>query len=393
MKKQPGGTKKDANGTTSTVSKGKILERIAALMHDQPNVTVKLNQRLPPMNGKGRQKREIDVLLTGDIAGYPIRMAIECKNEKKPIGSEKIDAFAGKLKYVGIPPQQGIFISPTGYTKGAIERATADGIKTLTLRGLTDKKLFDTIASAFQSVIYLLLHTISLNATNEIQSSNFGGIEAFSFYDEDGKLVALLPDLIWKMWLSGQIPTTLGEHKLIIPIPSNLYQLVNGKMVSATEITHALGATVRVHGLVVTLEGEAKEYTLINAANEAPEKSLIDVSFNASGKTLPVTSFQSEEELQAYVSQARGIRLTFGRIPLPRIIHNNFYWPPSERVVRIFEGRWHQFLAGEITNPGLLDFQEVEGTDLKSIWEPIWEEHPAGQIMREEILTKNSAST
>src|SRR6266536_5008487 len=92
---------KNTNGTTSTVSKGKIVERIAALMHDQPGVTVERNRRLPPVGGKG-VKREIDVLLTATVAGYQIQMAIECKNEAAVIGFPKIDAFVGKLQYVGI---------------------------------------------------------------------------------------------------------------------------------------------------------------------------------------------------------------------------------------------------------------------------------------------------
>src|SRR5437588_519942 len=131
MNKQSVGKKKSTKGAISTVSKGRILERIAALMHDQPNITVKLNQRLPPLSSKGI-KREIDILLVCDIAGYPVRMAIECKNEDKPIGSPKIDAFVGKLQYVGIPPQYGIFISANGYTIGAIERAKAAGMRVLT---------------------------------------------------------------------------------------------------------------------------------------------------------------------------------------------------------------------------------------------------------------------
>ncbi len=80
-------------------------------MHDHPGVTVERNRRLPPASGLGG-KREIDVLITAIVAGYPVQMAVECKNEA--------DAFIGKLQHVGIPPQQGIYISANGYTTGAI---------------------------------------------------------------------------------------------------------------------------------------------------------------------------------------------------------------------------------------------------------------------------------
>jgi hypothetical protein len=77
------------------------------------------------------------VLVTGNMAGYPIRVAIECKNEQLPIGVPKLDAFVGKFKDIGIPVQQGIYVSVSGYTSGMIERATAAGIRPLVLTGLT----------------------------------------------------------------------------------------------------------------------------------------------------------------------------------------------------------------------------------------------------------------
>jgi hypothetical protein len=381
MTKQTSAKKKTTKETMSTVSKGKIAERIAALMHDQPGLKVELNKRLPPINGKGR-KREIDVLITGNLAGYSVQMAIECKNEKIPIGSPKIDAFFGKLQYVGIPPRYGIYISASGYTGGAIERATDAGIRALTLRGLTDENLFGSIAGAFQSIIYLLPQIVSLHVANEIQPDNpRRNMDAWSFYNKEGKLVALLPDFIWRMWLSGNIPTTLGDHELAIPLPSNLYQMVNGNIVA----TYEIGAKVRVLGIIVTLEGNAKEYTLVNAANNIVEKSLIEVSFEAGASeanvpiTLPVTVLSSENQLQEFAQRPGSIQLTVGRIKLPRISNGPIYWPPSERVARTLEKQWHAFEAGEIPDLQPSDLQGIEGTDLQTIWEPIWKGHPAGQ--------------
>jgi hypothetical protein len=380
MTKQTSAKKKTTKGTTSTVSKGKIVERIAALMHNQPGLKVELNRYLPPINGKGR-KREIDVLLTVDVAGYPVQMAIECKNEEEPIGSPKIDAFFGKLDYVGIPSRHGIYISASGYTSGAIERATDAGIRPLTLQGLTDENLFGSIAGAFQSIIYLLPQIVSFHVANEIQPDNpRRNIDALSFYNKEGKLVALLPDFIWRMWLSGNIPTTLGEHELAIPLPSNLYQMVNGSIVA----TYEIGAKVRVIGVIVTLEGKAKEYRLLNAANESVEKSLVEVSFeaNASGSnssvTLPITVISSEDQFQEFSYRPGSIQLTIGRIKLPRISNGPIYWPPSERVAKKLRERWHAFEAGEIPDLQSSDLQGIEGTDLQSVWEPIWKGHPAG---------------
>jgi Restriction endonuclease len=373
-------SKKNAKGPDSTVSKGKIVEHIAALMHEQSGVTVERNRFLSPVSGEGK-KREIDILLTCSIAGYPVQMAIECKNEKNPIDSPKIDAFVGKLQHVGIPPQYGIYVSASGYTKDAIKRAKTAGMRTLTLRGLTDENLLGSIADAFQSAIYLLLQVKNMTLSSTAPPANdFAQIGLLRFYNGEEKLAAEFPDLIWQMWRAGQLPNALGEHKVDLPLPSNLHQKVNGRVVE----TLALKANVWVIGLVVTLKGTTKEYTLVNAGDETVERILTDVSFEASESRLPVTAIASEDQLQAFLRRPGAVQLTLGRMRLPRIVCKYLYWPPSERVMKILKERWQAFEAGELSELPEFTLQELEGPDLQTIWEPIWEEHPAHQWMKEQ---------
>ncbi|HSB10250.1 MAG TPA: restriction endonuclease, partial [Blastocatellia bacterium] len=118
--------------TSSNIKKGKIVERITAAFHDNPDVTIRLNAFLPVVGG-GRRRREIDVLVVGQLAGYTMRIAFECKNERSAVGVQKLDEFIGKLKDVGIPPQNGVYVSASGYTAGAIERAQKEGVRALKL--------------------------------------------------------------------------------------------------------------------------------------------------------------------------------------------------------------------------------------------------------------------
>src|SRR5258708_27238960 len=86
----------------SSIDKGKIVERIVALMHKYPDTSVKVerNVHLPSILNKKSRKREIDVLLTREIAGHTIQIAIECKNEKRPIDTPAIDTFIKKLHHM-----------------------------------------------------------------------------------------------------------------------------------------------------------------------------------------------------------------------------------------------------------------------------------------------------
>jgi hypothetical protein len=368
MTKQPKGRK----GANPTTAQGRVVERIVALMHEQPGVTVERNKFLPPVHGKGR-KREIDVLITGDLAGYPIQIAVECKDEAEAIGSPKIDAFVGKLQYLGISSRQSIYVSAHGYTTGAIERAEEAGIRLLTLRNLTDADLVHSITGAFQSTIYLLLQVTQMEVSNEVPPPYSG--EAFSFFDSNGNLAALLPDFIWQKWMTNEIPPTLGEHEIDLPLPTNLRQMVNGNPVE----TFGVKAKIRVLGVVITLEGQTEGYQLINTLSEAPERIFYDFSFAVPETSLPITTVVSEEQLSTFFDRPGAFQIISGRVKLPRISSGSIYWPPSKRVVDLLQKRWQMFQNGEISELQPLDWKEVEGTDLSTVWEPIWEGHPAGK--------------
>ena len=101
--------------------------------------------------------REIDVLLTGKVAGYPVRLAIQCKNYGKPITIGQIGEFRDLLEDVGIPPQNGIIVSVHGYQAGGTKRAKELGIKALVLEGLDETRLKAEIKDTFQFFIHLLL--------------------------------------------------------------------------------------------------------------------------------------------------------------------------------------------------------------------------------------------
>ena len=108
--------KKIQREVKSTKDKGRLVEQIVASMHEFSGVKVQQNVFMPTL-GNARRKREIDVLLTSNVAGYLVQIAIECKNEKGVIGSPKIDAFVGKLSDIGIPTRHGIYVSASGYTR------------------------------------------------------------------------------------------------------------------------------------------------------------------------------------------------------------------------------------------------------------------------------------
>lgn len=189
-------SEKQARRTRQPTSKekGDLVERIVASMHERSDIIVEKNVFLPAAGGAGR-RREIDVLLSSTVAGYPVRFAIECKNEARATGAPDIDKFVGKLDDVNISRQYGIYVVTSGYTKGAVDRAQQAGIKTLILSGLSQDRLASAISEAMQSVVHCLLVVQQIVIQNNVPRAQVPE-ELHCLYDDEGRLRLTIPDLI-----------------------------------------------------------------------------------------------------------------------------------------------------------------------------------------------------
>ena len=201
-----------------------------------------------------------------------------------------------------------------------------------------------------------------------------------TFYDEQGRTCGSIPDLIWQSWLNGQLPLSIGEHDIPLAIPAGWHQVIDGKI----EPVLSVSAKLRILGLVVTVSGKARQHLLVDASTKKPEKFKVDASFATDKATFPVTAIQTEEQLKAFVERPDAVKLSIGRIGLPRIRIGPMYWPPSERAGQIVIEKMRAFEAGKISDPRPFNFAEIEGTDMQAIWEPIWGTNSSSQVTDKE---------
>jgi len=365
--------KKTSSEVSDSTVKGRLVELIVASLHDVSGVKVERNVRLPAKESS-RRKPEIDVLITSYIAGYPVRIAIECKNYKSPVGAPKINEFIGKLNDVGIPLQHGIFVSINGFTRGAIERAQKEGIRTLILTGLTEDRLSVELQRAFQSVVYLL-PVAGAGVEAQVAHTELPG-QMMVFYDDAGSVCGTVLDLIWGKWQEGYPPSSIGEYRYKLEIPSRWHQIVDGE----TDVVKNITAIVQVQGLVVTIPGESSHHLLVDAAGQKVERFGITVSFDTSKSKYPVRTFHTEDELNEFIDRRpEAVKLTIGRIRLPRVRFGPIFWPPSERVASVLSRLTEAYKAGEIAELRSEDLAGIEGDDLRTVWEPIWSGYPAAE--------------
>ena len=359
-----------------TARKGKLVEAIVAMLHDIPGVKVERNVFLPPVHGDQTRKREIDVLLTATVADYPVRIAFSCKNESKKIEPGKIDEFIGELDDVGIPPQHGIFVCVNGYTRGALDRAKAKGIRTLVLKGLKKNRLASEVAKAFQFNVFLMPEVIRMTVTNNAETADYEG-QFLIFVDDKGRVCGTLADLIVNWWKHGDAPSSLGEYHPEFEVPRGWYQIIRGK----PEAVLGASATVRVKGAIITLSGKTKTHALVDPLSQKVTRGQVRVDFDVARKrkvVLPVTTVNTEEELEAFTRRQSEVTIT-SRIKLPRIQLGATYYPWSERVFRLMIERYQKFQAGEIPDFRAFTLEEIEGTDLSAALERPWYESVKGE--------------
>jgi len=331
-------------------------------MHHVKGVAVRQNVRLPSLLG-GRL-REFDVLIEGLVAGYPIRLAIECKNEREVTGAPKIDAFVGKLAHVGIPSQQGIFVSTKGFTKGALDRARQAGVRTLVLTGLTDDRLSAVVHEAFQSVIFLLPVVCMWRVVNDIPNPK--PEEMFFLRDEAGNVCGSIADLVWRAWYDGGIPRTIGVHHLQLRLPIGWRQIVDERESAPAELT----AEVHVHGLAISLRGGAVRHELINAMTAEREKAQVTAEFAKDAKNATLKLLATQEEKDLFLRERQGIVQIVTEAPLPRLAWNGIFWPPSEKYVKA-ASEAPSSLWASADNVESVNWR-LQGASLDAIWDPLW---------------------
>lgn len=351
--------------------KGDLLESLVAQLHLGPGVEVQRNVRL---KGRSRESREIDVLLTSQVAGYQVKIAVECKNRSSKVGVQQIDAFVGKLQDVGLPVNLAIYVSTCGYTRGAIRQAVECGIRPLELEGLNSDRLRSAAERAFQFVVYMLLHVGGL-----YKSGVSGGMmpsDYFHYRDSSGAERNILTTVWWR-WLRGEVPMK-GEHLRLEfehPPDSTLGDR------AAPDVPLTTCVTYEIRFVVFSKEGSFYRHRLRHAASGKVEKTRFGMVFPEPAANAQVHEFGTQSALEEHLSTFEEPRLTLGPIRVPRIMWSSVYWPPSnESLERVRE------ILAQGRKPS---FEEVEGLDLDRAWEGMLA--PGSQAAIDAFVDKTSS--
>lgn len=362
-------TKKRSVKDNKSQKNWRLVEQVVAAVFEAADVQVQRNVRLPAIRRRGGRggMREIDVLITGRLAGQTIHLPVECKHHNKKTDSPEIDAFIGKLLDVGLPTQTSIFVATAGFTQPAIERAQEVGMRTLVLSGTEFSQVKEKVLEAIQAHIFMAcsLTQLSFQTDKMIEGGSFQHI---LFYDAGGAYQGSIADVLWEAWVNGAPPLVCGRHVYSVEIPDEWRYLADGRRNSL----HNVQVEYQVAALAFQLRGEAKAYNLMDALTRTPERQTLQVRFPMSPMDATPRVFETEEALNEFLSAPAHARVMIGRIRLPKLIMNQgLLWPMPSTVIEQFmrlhsdqpENEFQRLVASACNN--FWDFDEAYAQILK----------------------------
>ena len=338
--------------------KGDIAEDLVAQLHNAPGVSVSVRRKIPVLTSTIGAKREIDVLLESDIAGIPVRVVIEVKNEAEPAGTAYIDELDGKLNDIGLHNSCAIFVSASGFTGPALEKARQLGIRTYKLDGLTEDRLNVAVDEAVQSQVFLLATWRDLNFFSFLSGQQTPSNDQFIVTELPADAPhgrSTLLNHLWHLWVQGTIPYEIGEHTVFIKAPPDWSYTIKENNNAASII-----ATIDVTGHVATLSGTVSNVRLTNVESEAIEKFQETYKFPES-PILKLDPMLTGEELDTYIKGRARQSLVVHRIPVPRILDQLTFWPPTQEAMKRVKEM--------VENGETPSFDKVEGLNLARAWE------------------------
>ncbi|MEZ4869690.1 MAG: hypothetical protein R3C14_50660 [Caldilineaceae bacterium] len=167
-------------------------------------------------------EREVDILVAHTIAGHTINIGIECRDRSSKDDITWVDGILGKYKDLNI--HKIILVSNSGFSEGALKKATMHNIECHTLEKFNSVNLYEKLNSLRMSFISrtdciqeVVLTTVPSRADEVLDP-------ALAVYEFSGKVIGNLVSIIthcYNNYVKGHITSHLNQNMNSI-LPSGL---------------------------------------------------------------------------------------------------------------------------------------------------------------------------
>ena len=114
------------------------------------------------------------------------RVVVECKDYKRPVEAEKIEAFRTALEDLNNPI--GIFVSKHGFQKGAVDIAKQYGIKLMVIHGPDDEDWDGYIRKIYLNLTVQMITYVRVEVLIDKAWAEENRIEEFTYGSQESQL-------------------------------------------------------------------------------------------------------------------------------------------------------------------------------------------------------------
>lgn len=286
----------------------KKLEEIIAFIQTElaPGAVVRHDHKIKGRSGRTRQ---LDVTIMQNISTVPILIVLECKQYKRPVGIEKLEAFATKLR--DVRANCGVMVSESGFDEGARAMAAHENIVLKNYREANETDWTTLVAPSFWvSVTKNHIEDIKCVAFLDEQLQETIEVPlALSLFDQDRKAYGntentslSLNELFWESWetklerprIIGRIAIVLDELQVPCYIEmSGVLKRVFGFSIECKMLAkkYSMNLGIRHGKLLEDLSSQRPEYVEFTTNSFK----LDDVAANQEGILLTASEWEENE--------------------------------------------------------------------------------------------------
>lgn len=180
-----------------------------------PGAEVKHNQKI---KGRSGRLRQLDITISQKVGLYPVLIVIECKQYRRPVSIEKVEAFVLKLR--DVDASHGVIVSNSGFDDGAKAIARDNFVTLLSYR---EAEEFDWRSVVGKGAWLTLVVTEPENVTATFIDPNQVTLPSPSdrtLYDVNGNALLTLKELYGQLDEGLGIQSELGPFECQV-IPDN----------------------------------------------------------------------------------------------------------------------------------------------------------------------------
>jgi len=159
------------------------------------------------------QKREVDIYIETKISGYPVKIAVECRDHKREMGKEWIDSLIGKFEY--LPIDKVIAVSKSGFYNSAINVARQSKIELLTLEDALEEdwvRDVKNLDAMFITLVRFRPINISFDADGGLFEKDVSKIKVFNKEELIGNLKDYSSSILQHPNIKNPIRSTLIQN-------------------------------------------------------------------------------------------------------------------------------------------------------------------------------------